>query len=242
MLPRFKRISAWSRCTAGVSAVNGLRSTVELIPEKRYFLLRVTKVFQVWRDAPSALSMKTEEKSMRLIAGIALSGLVFIGTIEAQSLAEHAAAAAGATVGTAAGKPMSNAITKIFGQVDDQTKSASRTNVKPVRPAADPTTTGAAGKPSPAGSLAGTEPLPPGPAPSGAAASSGSGSPDELTEPTPARPARSASRRRRQQETASIDAPALPPAPAPVAAPPVPAIPALKKWRTFKSGQTKRTL
>ena len=166
---------------------------------------------------------------MRLIAGIALSGLVFIGTIEAQSLAEHAAAAAGATVGTAAGKPMSNAITKIFGQVDDQTKSASRTNVKPVRPAADPTTTGAAGKPSPAGSLAGTEPLPPGPAPSGAAASSGSGSPDELTEPTPARPARSASRRRRQQETASIDAPALPPAPAPVAAPLVPAIQAVKE-------------
>ena len=36
--------------------------------------------------------------------------------VEARSLAEHAAAASGAAIGTSAGKPLSNAITKIFGR------------------------------------------------------------------------------------------------------------------------------
>lgn len=86
---------------------------------------------------------------MRSFAAIALFGtFVSIANLQAQSLAEHGAAAAGATIGTAAGKPISNAVTKIFGQVDDQAKSASKTNVKVVRPA--PT----GEKPSPAGPAA----------------------------------------------------------------------------------------
>lgn len=47
--------------------------------------------------------------------------------VQAQSLSEHAAAAAGATIGTAAGKPLSNAITKIFGSVDNDAKKAAGT-------------------------------------------------------------------------------------------------------------------
>jgi hypothetical protein len=39
-------------------------------------------------------------------------------------LAEHAAAAAGATIGTAAGKPLSNALTTIFGKTDAATQKA----------------------------------------------------------------------------------------------------------------------
>jgi hypothetical protein len=62
---------------------------------------------------------------MRSLAPVALLGSFFLITAaEAQSLAEHAAAASGATIGTAAGKPLSNAITKIFGQTDNTTKKA----------------------------------------------------------------------------------------------------------------------
>ena len=71
---------------------------------------------------------------MRSLATIGLLGSSLLVTgIQAQSLSEHAAAAAGATIGTAAGKPMSNAITKIFGQVDNDTKKAAnqKTDTKP---------------------------------------------------------------------------------------------------------------
>jgi hypothetical protein len=54
-----------------------------------------------------------------LFATLASSTVVY-----SQSLAEHAAAAAGATIGTAAGKPVSNALTNIFGQVDQVTATA----------------------------------------------------------------------------------------------------------------------
>ena len=63
---------------------------------------------------------------MRLLNVSAIVLLLAAGT-KAQSLSEHAAAAAGATIGTAAGKPLSNAITKIFGTVDDDTKKAAAT-------------------------------------------------------------------------------------------------------------------
>jgi hypothetical protein len=67
---------------------------------------------------------------MRLPAAIALFGSFLLVTgAQAQSLAEHAAAASGATVGTAAGKPLSNAITKIFGQTDTSTKKAASASV-----------------------------------------------------------------------------------------------------------------
>jgi hypothetical protein len=52
--------------------------------------------------------------------------------MQAQSMSEHAAAAAGATIGTAAGKPLSNAITKIFGQVDNTAQKAAKSPSKPL--------------------------------------------------------------------------------------------------------------
>jgi hypothetical protein len=62
---------------------------------------------------------------MRSLAPVALIGSCLLVTAgQAQTLAEHAAAASGATIGTAAGKPISNAITKIFGQTDNSTKKA----------------------------------------------------------------------------------------------------------------------
>ena len=67
---------------------------------------------------------------MRLPAPIALVGsFLLVTAVQAQSLAEHAAAASGATIGTAAGKPLSNAITKIFGQTDTTTKKAASASV-----------------------------------------------------------------------------------------------------------------
>src|SRR5579872_5237608 len=53
-----------------------------------------------------------------------LGSFLLVTGVQAQSLAEHAAAASGATIGTAAGKPLSNAITKIFGQTDASAKKA----------------------------------------------------------------------------------------------------------------------
>ena len=67
---------------------------------------------------------------MRSLAPIALLGsFLLVSGAEAQSLAEHAAAASGATIGTAAGKPLSTAITKIFGQTDTSTKKAASASV-----------------------------------------------------------------------------------------------------------------
>ncbi len=68
---------------------------------------------------------------MRLLAPVLSSEVSYWSpALEAQSLAEHAAAASGATIGTAAGKPLSNAITKIFGQTDASTKKAASASVK----------------------------------------------------------------------------------------------------------------
>jgi hypothetical protein len=69
---------------------------------------------------------------MRSIASIgALGTLLLAGGAYAQSLSEHAAAAAGATIGTAAGKPISGALSGIFNQVDDATATAAKTGNKP---------------------------------------------------------------------------------------------------------------
>jgi hypothetical protein len=62
---------------------------------------------------------------MRWFASLTILGtFALAGIADAQSLAEHAAAAAGATIGTAAGKPLSNALGKIFGDVDKSTASS----------------------------------------------------------------------------------------------------------------------
>lgn len=67
---------------------------------------------------------------MRLLTPVALLGsFLLVTAAQAQSLAEHAAAASGATIGTAAGKPLSNAITKIFGQTDTATKKAASASI-----------------------------------------------------------------------------------------------------------------
>jgi len=72
---------------------------------------------------------------------ILLATLCLAATTQAQSLAEHAAAAAGATIGTAAGKPLSNAISTIFGNTDKAAQKAAapapdtkKTLVKPEAP------------------------------------------------------------------------------------------------------------
>jgi len=62
---------------------------------------------------------------MRSLALTALLGSLVASTgLVAQSLTEHAAAAAGATVGTAAGKPLGTSLGKVFGEVDKSTSTA----------------------------------------------------------------------------------------------------------------------
>jgi hypothetical protein len=103
---------------------------------------------------------------MRSLAPIALFGsFLLAGMAQAQSLAEHAAAASGATIGTAAGKPLSTAITKIFGQTDTSAKKAASASVKtpakaeaegaPLIPAAPQSGGGGGGMPSLGGSSSG---------------------------------------------------------------------------------------
>jgi hypothetical protein len=62
---------------------------------------------------------------MRSLALTALLGSFIVTTsLVGQSLTEHAAAAAGATIGTAAGKPLGTALGNIFGSVDKNTSKA----------------------------------------------------------------------------------------------------------------------
>lgn len=84
---------------------------------------------------------------MRSLVLTALLGSCIASTsLVGQSLTEHAAAAAGATIGTAAGKPLGTALGKIFGDVDKSTsnaatpKTAKPVPTKPV-PVAPPETT-----------------------------------------------------------------------------------------------------
>ena len=87
---------------------------------------------------------------MRSLALIALGTFVASAGLTGQSLAEHAAAAAGATVGTAAGKPLGTALGKVFGSMDNSTsKAAGAKVVKPVEPRAEITTSAPALAPAP---------------------------------------------------------------------------------------------
>lgn len=75
---------------------------------------------------------------MRSLAFVALLGTSITSTsLVGQSLTEHAAAAAGATIGTAAGKPLGTALGNIFGSVDKSTSKAATTTKapKPANPA-----------------------------------------------------------------------------------------------------------
>jgi hypothetical protein len=92
---------------------------------------------------------------MRSFALIALGSFVASTCLTGQSLSEHAAAAAGATVGTAAGKPLGTALGKIFGSVDQSTsKAAGAKVVKPNEPKVEVTTSAPSLAPAPAAHLA----------------------------------------------------------------------------------------
>src|SRR5271156_6210427 len=70
---------------------------------------------------------------MRSLALTAVLGSLVASTgLVAQSLTEHAAAAAGATIGTAAGKPLGTALGKVFGDVEKATPTAPTKAAKPV--------------------------------------------------------------------------------------------------------------
>jgi hypothetical protein len=94
---------------------------------------------------------------MRSLALIALLGSFVASTrLVAQSLTEHAAAAAGATIGTAAGKPLGTALGKVFGDLDKTASTAATPKPKPVvakpAPVAPPQTTAhSSGAPLPLG-------------------------------------------------------------------------------------------
>jgi len=143
---------------------------------------------------------------MRSLASLTILGtLALAGTIQAQSLAEHAAAASGATIGTAAGKPLSNAMGKIFGDVDKSTTTASGKKAAPAKttetkPVPDSEKVTPVGTPNS------------GPAPS--AGSSGGGSGAVASHPSAHAP------RARQAAAEAQLAPIAPPVAEPVAAPP----------------------
>jgi hypothetical protein len=73
---------------------------------------------------------------MRSLALTALLGSFAAFTnLAGQSLTEHAAAAAGATIGTAAGKPLGTALGQVFGQVNKTTSTAAGTKTAKPSPA-----------------------------------------------------------------------------------------------------------
>jgi hypothetical protein len=90
---------------------------------------------------------------MRSLALTALLGSCIVSTsLIGQSLTEHAAAAAGATIGTAAGKPLGTALGKVFGEVDKNASTAATPKtakpvvvVKPAAVAPSETTAHASG-------------------------------------------------------------------------------------------------
>ncbi|HXA64862.1 MAG TPA: hypothetical protein VNV82_06905 [Bryobacteraceae bacterium] len=98
---------------------------------------------------------------MRSLALVIPASLILVASIHGQALTEHAAAAAGAAIGTGAGKSLSNSMTKIFGDTDKQTAKAAQPEGKNkpeakktpsvTNPAPDPVT--AKSKPSPTRSV-----------------------------------------------------------------------------------------
>jgi len=164
---------------------------------------------------------------MRSLAFFAVLGTSIAVTLTGQSLTEHAAAAAGATIGTAAGKPLGTALGKVFNDSDKvTTKAATPKSTKPVaKPAEEATEHPGAVVVSPSGS---------GAAPSGAgsigivsgggasvAGSAAKPSPSSGASGTPKATIARRSSRRREAAVASESAPA------PVAHSPFPAEPAV---------------
>jgi len=175
---------------------------------------------------------------MRSLALVIPASLILVAGIHGQALTEHAAAAAGAAIGSGAGKSLSNSVTKIFGDTDKKTAEAAKPEAKKpdakntpgtvTKPAPDPLT--AKSKPSPARSVDG--PLAPSP-------SSG---------PHSASPARSREARKpiHKDETATavINAASMTPAPAPmrIAIEPVVKVPTVAEIANIKVGTTEDEL
>jgi hypothetical protein len=166
---------------------------------------------------------------MRSLAIIALGSLVASISLAGQSLSEHAAAAAGATVGTAAGKPLGTALGKIFGDMDKSTSKAAGTKVvKPVEPKADATTSAVA-PPAPLGV-------------SGSGASAGSGGASGASGGTGASASTRRSARRREL-SAAAEPPVPIPAPiTPLVVEPVVKEPSLEEVAAVKVGATANEL
>jgi hypothetical protein len=145
---------------------------------------------------------------MRSFASIAALGLFALsGSIFGQALSEHAAAAAGATIGTAAGKPVANALGGIFNQVDATTATAASagakaTNVRPVKATTDPSATANHG-------------AAPGGFSPGFGLDGGSGAAGDVSTPGRARSRRSAAAQSPSAESYA----AIPPIPAPLREP-----------------------
>ena len=162
-----------------------------------------------------------------------------VAGIHGQALTEHAAAAAGAAIGSGAGKSLSNSVTKIFGDTDKKTAEAAKPEAKKpdakntpgtvTKPAPDPLT--AKSKPSPARSVDG--PLAPSPS---------SGSALRFSQPAAAKPVSSI----HQDETATavINAASMTPAPAPmrIAIEPVVKVPTVAEIANIKVGTTEDEL
>ena len=76
---------------------------------------------------------------MRSFALVLPASLIFAAGVHGQALTEHAAAAAGAAIGTGAGKSLSNSMTKIFGDTDKETAKAAKPETKkPAQPVTKP--------------------------------------------------------------------------------------------------------
>jgi hypothetical protein len=140
-------------------------------------------------------------------------GLGLAGFAGAQTMTEFGAAAAGGTVGGAAGKKVSDGLTNIFGKVDQQTKAAAKAAKEDPAKADKPAATPAAMTPAATSSS-------PAPDPGPAAGS----------KPAPAKKvasAKAASASSKRAEPPSVpDPPALPTRPAVVSKAPAPAPPA----------------
>src|ERR1700733_9128201 len=157
---------------------------------------------------------------MRSLAFTALLGSLVASTgLVAQSLTEHAAAAAGATIGTAAGKPIGTALGKVFGDVDKS--AATATTPKTAKPVA--VKPAASGTPE----TTATAPLPTVGGGDGSAVVAGGGSSH-----------RSARRRERVVEAAAVASAPITPVAAPVVAALVVKEPTVEDVASIKVGAT----
>jgi hypothetical protein len=163
---------------------------------------------------------------MRSLASMAALGtFLWAGGAYAQSLSEHAAAAAGATIGTAAGKPISNALSGIFGQVDESAASAAKVGAKAkaVKPTIDSTSRDRSAETNRAGGSGSFSP--------GFGGGSGGTANEEAAVPEPAA-------RRRAAPLRATPAPVI----TPVAAPEPVKEPSLEDVANVKLGTTEKDL